>query len=73
MERTKEDNDQLYILCSKKNINHYIDNNNYTSAFGLLLSVLDRLDDGQQKNDFIKYYLDDFFKLNSKHSHLNTK
>ena len=73
MERTKEENDELYISDSKKNINQYIDNSNYRSAFGLLLSVLDRLDDGEQKNVFIKYYLDDFFKLNPKHSNLNSK
>ena len=73
MERTKEENDEIYISESKKNIDCYIDNSNYKSAFGLLLAVLDRLDDGKQKNDLITHYLDDFFKLNPKHSHLNPR
>ena len=61
MERTNEENDEIYISVSKKNIDEYINNNNYRSAFGLLLAVLDRLDDGKQKNDFITDYLNDFF------------
>lgn len=73
MESTTRDDDEIYISVSKKNIHFYIDNNNYRLAFGLLLAVLDRLDDGKQKNDFIKYYLDDFFKLNSNDSQLNPR
>ena len=73
MERTKEENDIIYISQSKKNITEYIDKSNYISAFGLLLFVLDTLDDGKQKNDFITYYLNDFFKINPKHSNLNAK
>jgi hypothetical protein len=73
MKRTKEENDEIYISDSKKNIDKYIDNNNYRSAFGLLLSVLDRLDDWKQKNDIITYYLDYFFKLTPKHIPLNPR
>jgi hypothetical protein len=73
MERTQEENDKLYILGSKKNIDKCIDDNNYKSAFGLLLAVLDRLDDGKQKNEFITYYLDNFFTLNPKDSPLNPR
>ena len=73
MERTKEENDIIYISQSKKNITEYIDKSNYISAFGLLLFVLDTLDDGKQKNNFITYYLNDFFKIKPKHSNLNAK
>ena len=73
MERTKEEEDELYVSLSKQSINKHIDANNYKSAFGLLLFVLDRLDDGNQKNDFITYYLDNFFTLKPNHSHLNPR
>jgi hypothetical protein len=73
MEKLKEDNDELYISGSKINIDRYIAANNYRSAFGLLLSVLDRLDDGKQKNDFITHYLDDFFTKKPQDSHLNPR
>ena len=69
----KEENDELYISGSKENIDRYIAANNYRSAFGLLLSVLDRLDDGKQKNDFITHYLNDFFTLKPRDSHLNPR
>jgi hypothetical protein len=69
----EQDNDAKYISGSKENIDRYIAANNYRSAFGLLLSVLDRLDDGKQKNDFISHYLDDFFRLKSQDSHLNPR
>jgi hypothetical protein len=73
MEKLKEENIDLYISQSKINIDRYIAENNYRSAFGLLLFVLDRLDDGKEKNDFIKHYLDDFFRLKSQDSHLNPR
>lgn len=63
MERTNtSEGDELYISASKINIDSYIRDNNYRSAFGLLLAVLDRLDDGKQKNDFITHYLNKFFE-----------
>lgn len=72
-ERTQEDNDELYISSSKKNIDKFINKNDYMGAFGLLLCVLDRLDDGKQKNDFITHYLNVFFTLNPKDSHMNPR
>ena len=55
MEKTKEENDKIYILGSKKNIDSFINKNEYKKAFGLLILVLERLDDNQ-KNEFIDYY-----------------
>jgi len=56
MEKTKEENDKLYISGSKQNIDSFINKNDYRKAFGLLILVLERLDDGAQKNEFIDYY-----------------
>ena len=56
MEKTKEENDKIYILGSKKNIDSFITKNDYRKAFGLLIAVLERLDDGNQKNEVIDYY-----------------
>jgi hypothetical protein len=69
----EQDNDAKYISGSKENIDRYIAANNYRSAFGLLLSVLDRLDDGKQKNEFITHYLNDFFTKKVWDSHLNPR
>ena len=72
-ENKKENDDDIYISSSKKNIDKYIAENNYRSAFGLLLAVLDRLDDGEQKNNFISHYLNEFFTLKPRESHLNPR
>ena len=61
-ERTQQENDELYISCSKQNIDKFIHKNDYMRAFALLLCVLDRLDDGKQKNDFITHYLNSTFE-----------
>jgi hypothetical protein len=55
MEKTKEENDKIYILGSIKNIDSFIDNKQYRKAFGLLIAVLERLD-GNQKSEVIDYY-----------------
>jgi len=55
MEKTKEENDRIYILGSIKNIDSFINKNEYRKAFGLLIVVLERLDD-DQKNEVINYY-----------------
>ena len=55
MERTKEENDKIYILGSRENIDSYINKNEYRKAFGLLILVLERLDENQ-KSEFIDYY-----------------
>jgi hypothetical protein len=56
MEKTKEENDEIYISLSIKNIDSFINQNEYRKAFGLLIAVLERLDDGKQKNEVIDYY-----------------
>jgi hypothetical protein len=55
LEKKQEDNGKLYILGSKTNIDNYIHKNEYRKAFGLLILVLERLDDNQ-KVEFINYY-----------------
>ena len=54
--KTKEENDKIYISLSIKNIDSFINKNEYRTAFGLLIAVLERLDDGIQKNEVIDYY-----------------
>ena len=56
MEKTKEENDKIYISGSIKNIDSFIRESEYRKAFGLLIAVLERLDDGNQKNEVIDYY-----------------
>ena len=63
MEKTKEETDKIYILGSRKNIDGFINKNEYRLAFGLLILVLERLDDGTQKNEFIDYYSKNMEKL----------
>ena len=63
MEKTKEENDEIYILGSKQNIDSFINKNEYRKAFGLLIMVLERLDDGNQKNEFIDYYSKNMEKM----------
>lgn len=48
-------NDQLYIDGSKKNIDTFIHKKQYKQAFGLLILVLERLENNQ-KIEFIDYY-----------------
>jgi len=55
MEKTNEENDKIYILDSKKNIDNYISKNEYRKAFGLLILFLERLD-GEEKAEIINYY-----------------
>jgi len=51
----EEDNDEIYISASKKNIDNFIHKQEYRKAFGLLILVLERLDNSQ-KEEFIDYY-----------------
>ena len=62
MEKTKEENDEIYILGSKKNIDGFINKNEYRKAFGLLILVLERLN-SDQKNEFIDYYSKNMEKM----------
>ena len=57
MDRTEENNRLSYIELSKRNIDNYIYSYNYKNAFGLLILVLERLNDNE-KTEFIKYYSD---------------
>jgi hypothetical protein len=58
MEQNNEDNVKIYISMSKQNIN----NNDYKKAFGLLILVLERLDENE-KNEFINYYSKKMFRI----------
>ena len=55
MEMSKEENAKIYILKSKQSIDTYINRNEFRKAFGLLILVLERLDENE-KNEFIDYY-----------------
>lgn len=46
---------EQYIIESKKNINSFMHKNEFRRAFGLLISVLERLDN-DEKIEFIDYY-----------------
>ena len=63
MEKNQEENDEIYIVGSKQNIDSFINKNEYRKAFGLLIMVLERLDDGNQKNEFIDYYSKNMEKM----------
>jgi hypothetical protein len=49
------ENVEKYILISKQNIDKLLKSYKYKEAFGLLILVLERLDD-KEKVDFIDYY-----------------
>ncbi len=50
-----QDNNKEYIELSKNNIDRCLYFCNYKQAFGLLILVLERLDDNDKK-EFINYY-----------------
>jgi hypothetical protein len=58
----KQKNDELYIIESKKNIDNYLLKHDYKRAFGLLILVLERIDD-TQKTEMINYYSKNLIKL----------
>lgn len=62
MDKLKEENDETYIFESKKNIDNYLFKNDYKRAFGLLILVLERIDDNQ-KTEMIKYYSKNLVKF----------
>lgn len=55
MEKVEENNRLSYIELSKKNIDNNIYNYDYKKAFGLLILVLERLNDNE-RTEFINYY-----------------
>lgn len=63
LDKTKEEKDKIYILKSRENIDSFINKHEYRKAFGLLILVLERLDDGNQKNEFINYYSKNMVKM----------
>lgn len=52
MEKNQEDQ---YIIDSKKNIDSFMRKNEFRRAFGLLIAVLERLNN-DEKIEFIDYY-----------------
>jgi hypothetical protein len=62
MNKIKEEYDENYVLESKKNIDNYLNKNDYKRGFGLLILVLGKLDDNQKK-DMINYYNKNFVKF----------
>lgn len=46
---------EQYIELSKQNIDNFIYNKNYKAAFGLFISVMERLND-EERDQFIKHY-----------------
>ena len=53
---------QMYISETKKNIDDFIERNNYKAAFGLLIVFLERLEDNERK-EVIDYYSKDLEKI----------
>ncbi len=62
METPKDENTEKYILGSKQNIDSFMMKNEYRKAFGLLIMVLERLDD-KQKNELVDYYSKNMTRL----------
>lgn len=61
--KTKEEEDEICIFGSRRNIDSFINKNEYIKVFGSLIGVLERLDDGNQKNEFIDYYSKKYFQV----------
>ena len=55
METNQENKEDQYIIESKKNIDNFMHKNEFRRAFGLLIAVLERLDNNE-KIEFIDYY-----------------
>lgn len=55
MEKNNNSEDDIYISGSKLNIDNFMRKNEYRKAFGLLILVLERLND-KEKTEFIDYY-----------------
>jgi len=56
MEKTTEENDEIYIANSRKMIDGFIHKKDYKVAFAALILVLERLDDGKQTKMLVDYY-----------------
>ena len=70
MEKTREENNKIYISNSRINIDTYIINNEYKKAFLLFILVLEKLDNNE-KTEFIDYYSKKLCNLYNSLSHLD--
>ena len=57
-EKDKDENE--YLVCSKQRIDEFIYRDNYKRAFGMLILVLERLNDNQ-KTELLYYYKNKVF------------
>lgn len=55
MQSEEDKNYSMYISGTKKNIDDFIERNNYKAAFGLLIMFLERLEENEKK-EVINYY-----------------
>ncbi len=53
MQSDKENQREIYFSDSEKNIDDFIERNNYKAAFGLLIMVLERLEENEKKKSSI--------------------
>ena len=56
----KEKDENEYLVCSKQRIDEFIYRDNYKRAFGMLILVLERLNDNQ-KTELLYYYKNKVF------------
>jgi len=60
-DKEKDKDEKEYLVCSKQRIDEFIYRDNYKRAFGMLILVLERLNDNQ-KTELINYYKTMCFK-----------
>ena len=59
-DKDKEKDENEYLVCSKQRIDEFIYRDNYKRAFGMLILVLERLNDNQ-KTELLLYYKNKVF------------
>lgn len=59
---------EIYFEKSKENIDNYLKQGKCSSAFGLLVSVLNRLDN-EERDELIKYYEKNTFDFLKQYSY----
>jgi hypothetical protein len=62
MQSDTENQHAIYISESKKNIDDFLERNNYKGAFGLLILFLERLEENEKK-EVIDYYSKNLDKI----------
>ena len=70
--KTPEENNNIYIELTKKNIDNYIRNSDYQKAFLHLIMFLERLDN-DDKVECIDYYSKKLCDLTRSNSHLQDR